>query len=35
MLRKQYVHEHHAYDKNNAGMWMRGAFHYKSGVIVN
>ena len=31
----KYVHEHHAYDKNNAGYVNVGRFHNKSGVIVN
>ena len=32
--KKYYVHEHHAYDKNNAGYLNVGALHNKSGVIV-
>ena len=31
----KYDHEHHAYDKNNAGYVNVGSFHNWSGVIVN
>ena len=31
----KYVHEHHAYEKNNAGYVNVGRFHHKAGVIVN
>ena len=31
----KYVHEHHTYDKNNAGYVNMSSFHNRSGVIVS
>ena len=31
----KYVHEYHAYGKNNAGYVNTGTFHNRSGVIVS